>query len=157
MTRKTKRTAILKTAIISFAIYGGASFSILSTANIAAATEPTTAMVMMDKIQEGEFEKGSFNINGQWKIVEEKGQTIFRLSDDFKTKSGPDLKLFLSPKTVGTVTGRTAKENAIRLGELKSNRGTQDYVIPANIDLSQFGSVLIHCEAFSKLWGGANI
>lgn len=157
MTKTTTTRKILKTALASLVIFGGVSMTIVSAANIATAVEPIIEVAMMDKAHTGAFEKSSFNIKGQWQIVEENGQTIFRLSDDFNTKNGPDLKLFLSPKTVGEVTGRTAKQNAVRLSVLKSNRGTQDYVIPANIDLSQFGSILIHCEAFSKLWGGANI
>ena len=90
-------------------------------------------------------------------IVNENGQRILRFSDDFKTKNGPDLKLFLSPKSVGDVTGKTATQGAVKLSVLRSNKGSQDYVIPSHIDLSQYGSILIHCEAYSKLWGGANL
>lgn len=121
------------------------------------ASEPVIAVAMASKAKTGEFTKATFNIKGEWEILQQNGQTIFRLSENFKTKTGPDLKLFLSPKRVDTVTGRTATTDAIRLGALKSNKGTQDYIIPANIDLSQFGSILIHCEAYSKLWGGANL
>lgn len=157
MTKETKARKIFRTGLASLVIYGGASMTIVSAANIATAVEPIIEVAMVDKTRTGAFEKSSFDIKGEWQIVEENGQTIFRLSEDFKTKNGPDLKLFLSPKTVGSVTGQTAKQNAVRLGVLKSSRGTQDYVIPENIDLSQFGSILIHCEAFSKLWGGANL
>jgi hypothetical protein len=79
------------------------------------------------------------------------------LSDDFNTKNGPDLKLFLSPNKVENLTGKTALNQAVRLSVLKSNKGGQDYVIPVTIDITEFGSILIHREAFSVLWGGANI
>lgn len=157
MTLNAKSRTFIKTVIASLAIYGGASLTVLGTANLTYAAEAPVAVAMVQAPQSGGFEKSAFNIKGGWEIVKENGQTIFRVSDDFRTKNGPDLKLFLSPKTVDSATGATATQDAVRLGVLKSNKGSQDYIIPANIDLSQFNSILIHCEAFSKLWGGANI
>ena len=40
------------------------------------------------------------------------------------------------------------------LGALESTKGTQDYVLPEGVSLSDFDSVLVHCEQFSVLWGG---
>jgi hypothetical protein len=105
----------------------------------------------------GDFTKKKYNIKGDWTIIEKDGQTVLRLSEDFKTKSGPDLKIFLSPKSVETVTGKTATNGSVLLSALHSNKGTQDYVIPATLNLGDFASVLIHCEAYSVLWGGANL
>ena len=148
----------ITTAIASLAIYGAASVTTLCAANLAHAAEPVvTSVAMTDTTLSGDFTKRTYGIKGDWQIVKENGQTILRLSDDFKTKRGPDLKIFLSPKKLGDVTGTTATDNAVRLGVLRSNKGSQDYIIPAGVDLSQFGSVLIHCEAFSKLWGGADL
>ena len=144
---------VIKAALIGFAISAGT----LSTVSLAYAADPVVAATMVETTQSGSFEKTSFRIKGDWEIIKENGQTIFRLSDDFKTKNGPDLKLFLSPKSVGNVTGATATQDAVKLSVLRSNKGSQDYIIPDNIDLSQFRSILIHCEAFSKLWGGANL
>lgn len=157
MTTNTKAKTYLKTAVASLAIYGGASLTALCASNIAYSAEPAVAVAMVETAQSGTFEKSSFSIKGDWQIVRENGQTIFRVSDNFKTKNGPDLKLFLSRKSVGQVTGSTATNDAVRLSVLRSNKGSQDYIIPANVDLSQFKSILIHCEAYSKLWGGANI
>ena len=140
---------ILKAALIGFAMSAGT----LSTVSLSYAADPVAAATTTS----GSFEKTSFSINGDWAIVNENGQRILRFSDDFKTKNGPDLKLFLSPKSVGDVTGKTATQGAVKLSVLRSNKGSQDYVIPADIDLSQYGSILIHCEAYSKLWGGANL
>ncbi len=145
-----KAKTYMRTALASLAIFGGMSVTALSAVNLAHAAEPAAA-------NSGNFEKSSFTIKGDWTIVKENGQTIFRLSEDFKTKNGPDLKLFLSPKSVDTVTGQTATQDAVKLSVLKSNKGSQDYIIPTDIDLSQFSSILIHCEAYSKLWGGANL
>ena len=156
MTKTKHKSSYIKTAFASLAIFGGASIMTIGAASFAYDDEPV-AVAMAEKAQFGSFEKSTFKIKGDWKIVKENGQTIFRLSEDFKTKNGPDLKLFLSPSVVGDVTGKTATDNAVKLSVLKSNKGSQDYVIPADVDLSQFSSILIHCEAYSKLWGGANL
>jgi len=151
-----KANPYMRTTLASLAIFGGMSVTALSAVNVAHAAEPV-AVAMVDTAKSGSFEKTSFKIKGNWTIVKENGQTIFRLSEDFKTKNGPDLKLFLSRKSVGNVTGQTATQDAVKLSVLKSNKGSQDYIIPTDIDLSQFSSILIHCEAYSKLWGGANL
>jgi len=153
ITQHMKRKALLT----SLVLFGSAAFSTLAVPSLAQAAQSAPAVAMADKVQSGTFEKSSFTINGDWQIVRENGQMIFRLSDDFKTKNGPDLKLFISPKPVEDLNGITATTDAVRLAVLRSTKGAQEYVIPAGVDLSQFGSILIHCEAFSKLWGGANI
>lgn len=116
-----------------------------------AALKVTTSASSQDFIQK------SYNIKGNWSVIQEGGKTIIRFSDDFKTKKGPDLKVFLSPQTVADVTGRTALEGAVTLGVLKANKGTQDYIVPAGVSLIDFSSVLIHCEAYSVLWGGGRL
>lgn len=105
----------------------------------------------------GGFEKASFSIDGSW-TIEQRGDTrVLVLSEDFKTRSGPDLKVFFSPKRFDEVTGKTATEGSYYLAPLQSRRGAQEYELPADLDLAAFSSVLIHCEAYSKLWGGADL
>ncbi|MGB6230866.1 MAG: DM13 domain-containing protein [Litorimonas sp.] len=103
------------------------------------------------------FQKKSFSLKGDVRVERRGDRTVLVFSDDFRTKRGPDLKVFLSRNSVATATGANATTGAVRLGELKSNRGGQEYVLPDGIDLAQYGSVLVHCEAFSKLWGGADL
>ena len=98
-----------------------------------------------------------YSINGGWSIEKQGEQHVIKFSDDFKTKGGPDLKVFLSPQTIESVTGRTATNDSIMVSVLQQTSGAQEYVLPANIDISQFKSLLIHCEAYSVLWGGANL
>ena len=105
-------------------------------------------------VQGGSFVKKKYKIAGDWKIVQENGQTIIRFSDGFKTKGGPDLKVFLSPQSLNAVNGKTATDGAVLLGVLKNKKGGQDYIVPEGVDLANFGSVLVHCEAYSILWGG---
>ena len=100
------------------------------------------------------FFKKKYRIKGTWSIVERDGTSYVKFSDDFRTKNGPDLKIFLSPKPASDVNGKNAVDGSINLGGLKSNKGGQEYAIPAGTDLAQFSTVLVHCEAYSILWGG---
>ena len=136
-----------KTALIAAALMVPAFATVPAFAEAPAATSQAA-------VQGGSFVKKSFKINGDWKVVQENGQTIIRFSDDFKTRSGPDLKVFLSPQSIDAVNGKTAIDGAVLLGVLQNKKGGQDYIVPEGVDLANFGSVLVHCEAYSKLWGG---
>ena len=133
----------LQTALMVLAI---SFMSILSVAPVAA-----------DTIDNGSWTKKQYKIKGGWEIVQSGGETVIRFNNKFKTKGGPDLKVFLSKKSISDVNGKNAVEDSVMVSVLKSNKGTQDYVLPADIDLNDFKSLLIHCEAYSVLWGGANI
>jgi len=100
------------------------------------------------------FFKKKYKIKGSWSLVQKDGKTFVAFSDDFKTKNGPDLKIFLSPKSESDVTGKNALEGSLNLGVLKNKKGPQEYEIPAGTDLSLYSTVLIHCEAYAILWGG---
>lgn len=107
--------------------------------------------------QSGTFSKKAYKIKGSWTLTQVDGQNVIRLSDDFKTKNGPDLKIFLSKKNVANLKKKPSLISPLNLGVLKSNKGTQDYVIPADVNLGDYESILIHCEAYNILWGGFDI
>ncbi len=75
-------------------------------------------------------------------------QTILRL-EDFRSTNGPALKVYLA-------TDKSASDY-VSLGDLKANRGNQNYDIPADVDLEKYDNVLIWCEPFSVLFGSAEI
>jgi len=96
------------------------------------------------------------SIDGAWQIENRNGQTVIRFSNNFQTNRGPDLKLFLSKRDISNVNGNNAADG-IFLSKLKNNKGSQEYVIPGDININDYASLLIHCEQFSVLWGGTNI
>ena len=106
-------------------------------------------------ISSGRWEKKSFAADGSWSIVDRGGARYVTLSADFKTKNAPDLKIFLSPKSAGELNGRNATDGSILIAPLSSASGAQEYEIPAGVDLSAYQTIIIHCEAFSKLWSVA--
>lgn len=131
--------------------------ALVCTGYVATAAASSTESTGAATATKGEFFKKKNRIKGSWEIVESGGQTILRLSDKFKTKNAPDLKVFLSPHSASEANSDNALQDAVLLGVLKSNKGAQEYVIPAEIDTAEYSTILIHCEAYSVLWGGASL
>ncbi len=107
--------------------------------------------------QGGGFVSKKYSVDGGWTITTSGDKTLITLDDTFKTKGGPDLKIFLSKQSIGEVTGKTATKDSVLVSALKSNKGTQTYELPEGINLDDYQSLLIHCEQYSVLWGGAAI
>lgn len=83
------------------------------------------------------------------------GSFILRL-DDLDTSNGPDLRVYLSTVPASDdwyAYGRTG--TYLELGELKGNRGNQNYAIPAGTDLSRYRSAVIWCVRFRVGFGVA--
>ena len=76
------------------------------------------------------------------------GSNVLRL-ENFESTNGPDLFVYLA-------TDDNASE-FVNLGELKANKGNQNYDIPEGTDLEKYNKVLIWCKAFSVLFGSAEL
>lgn len=122
-----------------------------------AAHADTAAAAVTAELPSGNFVKKSKTLKGGWEVVQRGDKTVIVFSEDFRAAKGPDLKIFLSPQAVSDVTGKTAVNGAINIGELKATRGAQEYEVPAGVDLAAYNSVLVHCEAYSVLWGGGDL
>ena len=105
----------------------------------------------------GTWTKKSFKTKGSWTLSAENGVTTISLDDDFSTRNAPDLKIFLSPLSASEVKNKTAVPGSLLIAPLQSNKGQQSYVVPAGTDLSKYKSVIIHCEAYTKLWSAADL
>ena len=84
------------------------------------------------------------------------GQHTLRLSD-FEVTNGPDLKVWLVAKADIKSASDVTDSEWLSLGRLKGNIGDQNYDIPSDADLSEFGSVVIWCEQFSVLFSPATL
>lgn len=96
---------------------------------------------------------GSASLKGDWKIVEADDKTFIELNENFKAKEGPDVKIFLSPLRADEVTGDNATQGSVFITQISSFEGKDRIEIPVGTDLSDFQSLVFHCEAYSKLWG----
>ena len=125
-------------------------------APVFAAEQDAAAETASETLFSGVWTKKTSKSSGDWSIVKEGGKTFVKLSGDFKTRKAPDLKLFLSPQDASAANNKNATDGAVLIAPLSSNEGAQSYEIPAGVDLATYKSILIHCEAFSKLWSAAN-
>ncbi len=105
----------------------------------------------------GRWTNKGYDIDGTWKIVQKADKTVLVLDENFKTRKGPDLKIFLSKIALKDIKGSKVKYSSVLVSPLKSPKGAQEYEIPADISLEDYASVLIHCEAYAHLWGGATL
>jgi hypothetical protein len=87
-------------------------------------------------------------VSGTATISEDNSQRILRF-EDFEATNGPDLKVYLA-------TDESAKD-FVSLGDLKGNVGSQNYVVSADTDLTEYDTILIWCEQFGVLFGSADI
>ncbi len=104
------------------------------------------------------WSKKNYNVTGNWSIEKVNNKTYLVLHHDFKTSKGPDLKIFVAKKSASTIGKNEAVEkHGIFIANLKSNKGSQRYLIPSTISINNFKSIVIHCEKYTKVWGAAAI
>lgn len=103
--------------------------------------------------------------SGNFRSLEHKttgSASLIRLADgshilrfvNLDTSNGPDLRVYLSelPSNLGW---RDYGERYLELGELKGNRGDQNYRVPKGTDISKFRSAVIWCVRFKVGFGVA--
>jgi len=100
----------------------------------------------------GAWQNQEFKVKGNWAVEQRADGDYIVLSDDFKTRSAPDLKLFFSKNNFSGVTGSNATQDSIFVAKLNSAKGGQAYKIPAGVNISDYQSLILHCEQYSKLW-----
>ncbi len=102
------------------------------------------------------WKKDSNAITGVWRIEDRgDGRRALVLDSSFKTKSAPDLKLVFSTESVEKVTKKNVLKTGRVLSLLQSNTGAQEYELPADLDLTKYRTLAIHCEQYTKLWGAS--
>ena len=91
---------------------------------------------------------GIHDASGDAKILSSDGTKFLRL-ENFQSTNGPDLYVYLATDTEAS--------DFVNLGRLKANMGNQNYEVPSDVDLSKYNQVLIWCQAFSVLFGNAEL
>lgn len=108
---------------------------------------------------EGEFDNYSrwTTFEGKWKIIKsgDKHQIVF--GEDFEAKEAPDLKIFLSKANLDDIESKNALKEGdpVFVAKLTAYEGAATYDIPASIDISKYKTIIVHCEEYTKLWGGS--
>lgn len=105
----------------------------------------------------GSFEsRNRYTVSGRaTSYAMEDGQRLLRL-EDFESTNGPDLYVYLT--VAGASDGDAALgADFVDLGVLRGNIGDQNYVIPTDVDLDRYDTVVIWCRRFTASFGVADL
>lgn len=87
---------------------------------------------------------------GSLQVTEVEGKAVLTFSDDFTVTQGPDLFVYLSPNAPGEDLGEY-----VSLGNLKAEKGSQTYDLPANY--KDYKTVIVWCRAFGVTFATAEL
>ncbi|MFZ1029063.1 MAG: DM13 domain-containing protein [Limnoraphis robusta] len=91
---------------------------------------------------------------GMARIVTENGKRYLEFDGAFTTAQGPDVNVILHRNS--TIPVKPKKEEYMTLTSLQSFEGAQRYLLPDNLDISQYKSVGIWCRKFDVTFGYAS-
>ena len=113
----------------------------------------------VQKVKQGDFKDAdSFHRgSGQAIIFSTPGGGHLLRLENLEVTNGPALHVILSPHEDPTRSDEVKLGGYVDLGDLKGNRGNQNYVIPAGVDVSVFNSVVIYCKPFSVVFSVATL
>lgn len=101
---------------------------------------------------------GPYEVTGGAEVVvDDDGQRVLRLTEDFSAPSGSELYIYLRADNAEYI-GATALQNPgdfVSLGALQDHSGAQQYGIPDDVDLSFFNEVQVWDEPFGINFGSA--
>lgn len=107
------------------------------------------------ELARGTFVSQEHETSGTASVIElADGSRTLRL-EGFETSNGPDLHVWLSEKKAGGNWFKYGGGRSVQLGELKANRGSHNYAIPADAELEGLRSVVIWCKRFHVAFGSA--
>lgn len=84
-------------------------------------------------------------------------QNLAHLESDFEVGPGPKFHVYLVPDNNVTPATKVAKTMYVDLGRLRAFKGSQAYPVPEGVNLANYGSVVIWCEAFGVLISPAQL
>lgn len=114
-----------------------------------------TAVDPAKPIRSGQFHDVAHETEGTAAIYESaSGGRILRLTG-FETSTGPDLHVYLLAATDADDHDTVMEAGFVSLGGLKENVGDQNYEIPPDVNLSEYGAVTIWCRRFGVNFGTA--
>ena len=84
-------------------------------------------------------------------------ENLVYLGDDFEVGPGPAFHVYLVPKQGIRQSSDVKDTMFIDLGKLRAFKGSQNYEIPAGVNLSDYPSVVIWCRQFGVLISPADL
>lgn len=106
--------------------------------------EPTTQTIGTAVLSGVSGRKTSGNVT----LIHTSEGVYIRLEDNFDSSaSAPDNRVYL-----GNASG-----HQLEIAKLKAIKGGQNFPVPANVDISQYTHIWIHCKAFNTTYGKGEI
>ena len=84
------------------------------------------------------------------------GSHVIRF-EDLDVSNGPDLLVILSASPLVDDRGAYSATEYFSLGDLKGNKGNQNYEVSADVNLDDFQTVAIWCRRFNYTFNAADI
>ena len=104
------------------------------------------------KFRDGDsFHKGSGDVS-LYRLAN--GDAVLRF-EELDVTNGPDLHVLVSTHSDPMTKGELQDAGYSTLGQLKGNRGDQNYELPSEIDADSIGSVIIYCMPFHVIFSVA--
>ena len=85
------------------------------------------------------------------------GLVTVRLESDFKVGPGPKLHVYLVDHAAVRTAADVTDSTWVDLGQLRAFEGSQNYVLPLDVNLDAFKSIVIWCKTFGVLISPARI
>jgi hypothetical protein len=120
-------------------------------------SEPMPSSASPEALLSGSFRDGdSFHKGSGQAIIYrlEDGSHVLRL-EDINITNGPDLRVLLVNHADPQTRADVHDSGFVELGKLKGNMGSQNYEIPADVDLATVKSIVIYCKPFQVVFSVA--
>jgi hypothetical protein len=111
--------------------------------------EVVEAAVGVQELASGEFRSLEHGTTGVARIVELGDGSRFVRLEDLDTSDGPDLRIYLTDQPASDDWRVWDDGEYVDLGALKGNVGDSNYLIPDDVDLAGYQTVVIWCRRFT--------
>ncbi len=121
-------------------------------------SEPPPAEAGLEAVARGDFVGADSSHSGEGRATlyrSPTGQRILRFTA-FNVTPGPDLKVWLVARPAVASSSDVNGTETHDLGVLKGTIGDQNYVVPNDLDLDRYRTVVVWCEAFGVLFASAS-
>ncbi len=103
----------------------------------------------------GQFISLEHHSSGVAKLLQLPDSSVYLRFEDLDTSNGPDLRVYLSERPASNDWHGWDQGRYVDLGALKGNVGSQNYLVPADIEVGGFRSAVIWCRRFKVGFGVA--
>ena len=140
-------------------LYSFALAACVGLAGLGGLSQPSEAQTTATAVASGAFQDADARHQGAGTatVAETADGRVVLQFNEFSVTPGPDLEVWLVADAAPGTSAAVLASEWVSLGALQSPTGTQTYEIPADVDISAYGSVVIWCEDFSVLFATATL